>query len=80
MGRPQSCGAPAFRFLPSEVAEMEACLNQMKKRAPNRAVLLQSLADKFSASPERAGMVAIQPKQVPPPLVFLPPIVSYRIL
>jgi hypothetical protein len=59
---------------------MEACLKQIKKRAPNRAVLLQSLADKFSASPERAGMVAIQPKQVPPPLVFLPPIVSYRIL
>ncbi|TVU02950.1 hypothetical protein EJB05_51529 [Eragrostis curvula] len=63
MGRPPSSGAPAFRFLPSEVAEMEARLQQLNNSIPSRAVL-QSLADKFSASPERAGRVAIQPKQV----------------
>ncbi|GJN34222.1 hypothetical protein PR202_gb22868 [Eleusine coracana subsp. coracana] len=63
MGRPPSSGAPAFRFLPSEVAEMEARLQQLHNSIPSRAVL-QSLADKFSASPERAGRVAIQPKQV----------------
>ncbi|CAN6173938.1 unnamed protein product [Urochloa humidicola] len=63
MGRPPSTGAPAFRFLPSEVAEMEARLQQLNNAIPTRAVL-QTLADKFSASPERAGGVAIQPKQV----------------
>ncbi|ONM21520.1 Protein SAWADEE HOMEODOMAIN HOMOLOG 2 [Zea mays] len=63
MGRPPSAGAPAFRFLPSEVAEMEARLLQLNNGIPTRAVL-QTLADKFSASPERAGKVAIQPKQV----------------
>jgi DNA primase len=62
MGRPPSTGAPAFRFLPSEVAEMEARLQQLNNAIPSRAVL-QTLADKFSASPERAGRVAIQPKQ-----------------
>jgi len=65
MGRPPSTGAPAFRFLPSEVAEMEARLQQLNNAIPTRAVL-QTLADKFSASPERAGRVAIQPKQVRP--------------
>lgn len=70
MGRPPSAGAPAFRFLPSEVAEMEARLLQLNNGIPTRAVL-QTLADKFSASPERAGKVAIQPKQVRPAL--LPP-------
>ncbi|RCV11270.1 hypothetical protein SETIT_2G172900v2 [Setaria italica] len=63
MGRPPSTGAPAFRFLPSEVAEMEARLQQLNNAIPTRAVL-QTLADKFSASPERAGRVTIQPKQV----------------
>ncbi|KAF8641991.1 hypothetical protein HU200_067503 [Digitaria exilis] len=63
MGRPPSTGAPAFRFLPSEVAEMEARLQQLNNSIPNR-VVLQTLADKFSASPERAGRVSIQPKQV----------------
>jgi len=64
MGRPPSTtGAPAFRFLPSEVAEMEARLQQLNNGIPSRGVL-QTLADKFSASPERAGKVAIQPKQV----------------
>lgn len=63
MGRPPSTGAPAFRFLPSEVAEMEARLQQLSNAIPSRAVL-QTLADKFSATPERAGKVSIQPKQV----------------
>ncbi|KAJ1289228.1 hypothetical protein BS78_02G148300 [Paspalum vaginatum] len=63
MGRPPSTGAPAFRFLPSEVAEMEARLQQLNNGIPSRAVL-QALADKFSATPERAGKVSIQPKQV----------------
>jgi hypothetical protein len=76
MGRPPSAGAPAFRFLPSEVAEMEARLQQLNNAIPTRAVL-QTLADKFSASPERAGRVTIQPKQVRPPtrvsaIPFLP--------
>jgi len=70
MGRPPSTtGAPAFRFLPSEVAEMEARLQQLNNGIPTRGVL-QTLADRFSASPERAGKVTIQPKQVrpsPPP-------------
>ncbi|CAD6219750.1 unnamed protein product [Miscanthus lutarioriparius] len=64
MGRPPSTtGAPAFRFLPSEVAEMEARLQQLNNGIPTRGVL-QTLADRFSASPERAGKVTIQPKQV----------------
>ncbi|KAL6846378.1 hypothetical protein ACP4OV_023826 [Aristida adscensionis] len=63
MGRPPNSGAPAFRFLPAEVAEMEARLQQLNNGIPTRAAL-QVLADKFSASPERAGKVAIQPKQV----------------
>jgi hypothetical protein len=73
MGRPPSTtGAPAFRFLPSEVAEMEARLQQLNNGIPSRGVL-QTLADKFSASPERAGKVAIQPKQVRPSLPPPPP-------
>ncbi|XP_062193270.1 protein SAWADEE HOMEODOMAIN HOMOLOG 2-like [Phragmites australis] len=63
MGRLPSSGGPAFRFLPAEVAEMEARLQQLNNGIPTRAVL-QTLADMFSASPERAGKVAIQPKQV----------------
>ncbi|XP_062199215.1 protein SAWADEE HOMEODOMAIN HOMOLOG 2-like [Phragmites australis] len=63
MGRPPSSGAPAFRFLPSEVAEMEARLQQLNNGIPSRADL-RTLADKFSASPKRSGKVAIQPKQV----------------
>jgi hypothetical protein len=52
---------PAFLFLSSKVSEMEACLQQLNN-IRSRAVL-QSLTDKFSASPERAGRVAIQPCQ-----------------
>jgi hypothetical protein len=58
--------AAVFRFLPSEVAEMEARrLQQLSDGIiiPSDAVL-QTLADNFSASPERAGHVVIQPKQV----------------
>jgi hypothetical protein len=59
--RPLSGKASAFRFLPSKVSEMEARLQHLNN-IPSRAVL-QSLTDKFSASPECVGRVAIQPCQ-----------------
>ncbi|GJM99801.1 hypothetical protein PR202_ga16936 [Eleusine coracana subsp. coracana] len=47
--------APSFRFLPSEVAELEAVSNQLNNAAvPNHAVL-QALTDRFNASPARTG-------------------------
>jgi hypothetical protein len=58
MGRMLSVGAPAFHFLSSEVAEMEARLQQLNNSIPIR-VVLQTLTDKFSTSPERTGRVTI---------------------
>ncbi|XP_040381263.1 protein SAWADEE HOMEODOMAIN HOMOLOG 2 [Oryza brachyantha] len=63
MGRPPSTGGPAFRFTQAEVAEMEARLQQLNNAIPHRSVI-QALADKFTASPGRAGKVPVQPKQV----------------
>ncbi|KAL5724553.1 Protein SAWADEE HOMEODOMAIN-like protein 2 [Ranunculus cassubicifolius] len=63
MGRPPHSGGPAFRFMASEVAEMEAVLQDTNNAVPTREVLC-SFADKFSASPERAGKIIVQPKQV----------------
>ncbi|MQL69374.1 hypothetical protein Taro_001711 [Colocasia esculenta] len=63
MGRPSNGGGPVFRFTPSEVMEMETCLQQHNNALPDR-VLISSLAQTFSASGERAGKVVIQPKQV----------------
>ncbi|XP_010275171.1 PREDICTED: protein SAWADEE HOMEODOMAIN HOMOLOG 2 isoform X2 [Nelumbo nucifera] len=42
---------------------MEACLQEVNNTIPSREVLL-TLAEKFSASPERAGKIVVQPKQV----------------
>lgn len=63
MGRPPSNGGPSFRFLASEIAEMEACLQEANYAVPSREVV-SSLAEKFSSSAERAGTFIVQPKQV----------------
>ncbi|CAL4970503.1 unnamed protein product [Urochloa decumbens] len=66
MGRLPSKGvkaAPSFRFLPSEVQEMEARLQPLRKPSASRFAV-EALARKFSASAERIGKVVIQPKQV----------------
>lgn len=63
MGRPPSNGAPAFRFNPTEVAQMEAVLREHEGQIPARELLV-ALAEKFSNSPERAGKVTVQMKQV----------------
>ncbi|XP_018498432.2 protein SAWADEE HOMEODOMAIN HOMOLOG 2 isoform X1 [Pyrus x bretschneideri] len=63
MGRPPSNGGPAFRFVQSEVTEMEAILQQYNNTMPSREVLM-ALADKFSESPERKGKITVQMKQV----------------
>ncbi|ONK73761.1 uncharacterized protein A4U43_C04F35000 [Asparagus officinalis] len=63
MGRPPSTGGPAFRFTQNEVVEMEACLQEVHNTVPSREVIC-SLAEKFSASPDRFGKFVVQPKQV----------------
>ncbi|KAK3198817.1 hypothetical protein Dsin_022232 [Dipteronia sinensis] len=63
MGRPPSNGGPAFRFIQSEVAEMEAILLEHQNAMPLREILI-ALADKFSESPERKGKIQVQMKQV----------------
>ncbi|CAL5023046.1 unnamed protein product [Urochloa decumbens] len=66
MGRLPSKGvkaAPSFRFLPSEVQEMEARLQPLHNTSASRFAI-EALARKFSASAERIGKVVIQPKQV----------------
>eukprot|EP00249_Psilotum_nudum_P004911 c18407_g1_i1 orf=682-1416(-) len=63
MGRPPAGGAPVFRFLPKEVLAMEKALEDAKGVTPSREVV-HALADMFSASPERAGKVSIQWKQI----------------
>ncbi|KAF8378948.1 hypothetical protein HHK36_028373 [Tetracentron sinense] len=45
------------------VAEMEACLQELNNAIPEREVLI-ALAEKFSASSERAGKIIVQMKQV----------------
>lgn len=63
MGRPPSNGGPAFRFMPNEVTEMEAILQEHNNAMPAREILV-ALAEKFSASPDRAGKIVVQMKQV----------------
>ncbi|KAK6946565.1 SAWADEE domain [Dillenia turbinata] len=63
MGRPPSSGGPAFRFTPSEVAEMESCLQEHHNTMPARELLV-ALADKFSNSADRSGKIVVQMKQV----------------
>ncbi|XP_068665614.1 protein SAWADEE HOMEODOMAIN HOMOLOG 2-like [Aristolochia californica] len=53
----------AFRFTPSEVADMETCLQEANNAIPAREII-SSLADKFSSSADRAGKIVVQPKQV----------------
>ncbi|XP_062232821.1 protein SAWADEE HOMEODOMAIN HOMOLOG 2-like [Phragmites australis] len=56
--------APVFRFLPAEVAEMETHMRQLKETIFPRRFVIDALAEKFSASLDRAGKVPVQPKQV----------------
>ncbi|EXB75046.1 hypothetical protein L484_012170 [Morus notabilis] len=63
MGRPPGNGGPAFRFTASEVAEMEAILQEHNNTMPAREILVD-LADKFSESVERKGKIMVQMKQV----------------
>ncbi|WOL04308.1 hypothetical protein Cni_G13029 [Canna indica] len=63
MGRPPHGGGPVFRFTQNEVLEMEACLQEVNNAIPPREIIC-ALADKFSASPERSGKIAVQSKQV----------------
>ncbi|KAH7668841.1 Homeobox domain-containing protein [Dioscorea alata] len=63
MGRPPLGGGPVFRFTPKEVSEMEKYLQESNNLLPAREIMM-FLAEKFSASADRAGKVAVQPKQV----------------
>ncbi|EOY13134.1 hypothetical protein QUC31_002177 [Theobroma cacao] len=63
MGRPPSNGGPAFRFTPTEVAEMETILQEHHNQMPVREILV-SLAEKFSESADRKGKIVVQFKQV----------------
>ncbi|XP_057963796.1 protein SAWADEE HOMEODOMAIN HOMOLOG 2 isoform X2 [Malania oleifera] len=63
MGRPPSNGGPAFRFTPTEVAEMESILQEHNLAVPPREVLT-ALAEKFSNSADRTGKIVVQMKQV----------------
>ncbi|KAF8380846.1 hypothetical protein HHK36_028341 [Tetracentron sinense] len=63
MGRPPHSGGPAFRFTSTEVAEMEAWMQENNNNVPGREVQI-ALAEKFSASGDRAGRVVVQTKQV----------------
>lgn len=57
--------AALFRFLPEEVTEMEALVQQISFAIPD-GLVLDALANKFTASRHRAGKipVPVQPKQV----------------
>ncbi|GLJ12795.1 hypothetical protein SUGI_0197960 [Cryptomeria japonica] len=63
MGRPPLGGAPVFRFSPKEVQEMEKILEDVKGGIPSRDSI-SALSEKFSESPERAGKILVQSKQV----------------
>uniref|UniRef100_A0A0D3GGS4 SAWADEE domain-containing protein n=1 Tax=Oryza barthii TaxID=65489 RepID=A0A0D3GGS4_9ORYZ len=65
MGRPPtpSTGGPGFRFTQEEVAEMESLLRHLNNGIPDGS-LIQSLADRFTASAARAGKVGVWSKQV----------------
>jgi hypothetical protein len=64
MGRPPmpSTGGPGFRFTQEEVAEMESLLRHLNNGIPDGS-LIQSLADRFTASAARAGKVGVRSKQ-----------------
>ncbi|KAJ0967963.1 hypothetical protein J5N97_024880 [Dioscorea zingiberensis] len=63
MGRPPLGGGPVFRFTQNEVLEMEKLLQESNNSLPPRDIT-RILADKFSASADRAGKIVVQPKQV----------------
>ncbi|XP_020571714.1 protein SAWADEE HOMEODOMAIN HOMOLOG 2-like [Phalaenopsis equestris] len=63
MGRHPHSGGPVFRFMHTEVVEMESCLQILRNAIPAREMIC-ALAEKFSASTARAGKTAVQPKQV----------------
>jgi hypothetical protein len=53
-----------FRFLPAEVAEMEAAALQVTDSIFPESHVIDALTAKFNASPERAGLGDVKPKQV----------------
>lgn len=63
MGRPPLGGAPSFRFLPMEIADMEMALEESRGANPPRDAVIY-LAEKFSAAREHAGKVTVQWKQI----------------
>ncbi|XP_050219649.1 protein SAWADEE HOMEODOMAIN HOMOLOG 2-like [Mercurialis annua] len=63
MGRPPSNGGPTFRFMASEVTEMENILQVHNYGMPAKEVLVD-IAEKFSESPDRKGKFTVQMKQV----------------
>jgi len=63
MGRPPQRESQYFRFTKKEVEQMEKALEEIKGATPAQDVV-QSLAEKFNAAPERAGKVPVQAKQV----------------
>ncbi|XP_074289628.1 uncharacterized protein LOC141614775 isoform X2 [Silene latifolia] len=63
MGQPPSNRPPSFRFYPAEVAQMDAILQKHEGYVPPRDFLV-ALAHRFSQSPERAGKIVVQMKQV----------------
>ncbi|GFP79642.1 protein sawadee homeodomain homolog 2 [Phtheirospermum japonicum] len=63
MGRPPSNGGPSFRFNAAEVGEMEAILLAHNCAVPAREII-EALAQRFSATAERAGKVEVSFKQV----------------
>ncbi|KAL6874358.1 hypothetical protein ACP4OV_013378 [Aristida adscensionis] len=64
MAQPPCVGATCFRFMPGEVAEMEAVMEKLNGTTPSR-FFLESLARKFTASRQAAGVGGeVLPKQV----------------
>ncbi|KAJ7518732.1 hypothetical protein O6H91_20G005500 [Diphasiastrum complanatum] len=63
MGRPPNSGVTSFRFLPTEVTEMEKALEASNGATPARHIL-EALTTMFSDSVDRNGQLPIQYKQV----------------
>ncbi|GJM99803.1 hypothetical protein PR202_ga16938 [Eleusine coracana subsp. coracana] len=53
-----------FRFLPAEVAEMEATAQQLTNSIFPSHEAIDALTAKFNAAPDRAGKVQVQSRQV----------------
>jgi hypothetical protein len=53
-----------FRFVPAEVAEMEAAALQVTSSIFPKSHVIDALTAKFNASTERAGMGDVKPKHI----------------